>query len=388
MVLSTKNMQNILPSHYRTKGFTIIELIIVIVVIAILAVIITVSYNGIQARAKETVIKNDLQGASTQLQSLRSTSGAYATNVSDLKKSPGVVFQYSYEDDTFCITATRPDYAGKAFFISSDSPMQEGICSGHSLTPSGDVTIEPGISDGALMQTITDANCPTTLTMAVDARDNRTYWVKKLSYGKCWMLTNLAYVGGTSNGGVDTYGDTKTLTLGSTTNSYTVPYYFIPSGANPTTNPTAPSTSTTGTGQLGYLYNWCAAMGAQNGTNGQPNTSACSSASSPLPNMSISICPAGWRLPTISPTNEFAALNTAINGGVSNTIAGFKTNWFAQQSGYARSGLFGNGVNMGYWSSSQQSAVNGYYIDYNGSLLNTAQSNTKYIGFGVRCIAT
>lgn len=77
-------------------------------------------------------------------------------------------------------------------------------------------------------------------------RDNRTYWVQKLADGRCWMLTNLAYAGGGNN----SYGDVKALTVG-TTNSYTQPHYFIPTGANPTNEPANPSTSTTGTGQYG-----------------------------------------------------------------------------------------------------------------------------------------
>lgn len=36
------------------RGFTIVELLIVIVIIAILATVTIVSYNGIQARAKNT----------------------------------------------------------------------------------------------------------------------------------------------------------------------------------------------------------------------------------------------------------------------------------------------------------------------------------------------
>jgi hypothetical protein len=111
------------------------------------------------------------------------------------------------------------------------------------------------ITDGSVMQTITAANRPSTHTRGVDARDNYTYWVQKLADGKCWMLTNLAYVGS----GTNTYSDTKTLTNGTAggPQTYTIPsYYVIPSTTNCTTEPTDPSTSTTGTGQYGYLYNW------------------------------------------------------------------------------------------------------------------------------------
>ena len=44
----------------KQRGFTIVELLIVIVVIAILASITIVAYSGTQARAKDSVRKNDL----------------------------------------------------------------------------------------------------------------------------------------------------------------------------------------------------------------------------------------------------------------------------------------------------------------------------------------
>ena len=43
-----------------SKGFTIVELLIVIVVIAILAAITIVSYNGITNQTHDTAVKNDL----------------------------------------------------------------------------------------------------------------------------------------------------------------------------------------------------------------------------------------------------------------------------------------------------------------------------------------
>lgn len=51
---------NMWAKQKQQTGFTIVELLIVIVIIGILAAITTVAYNGIQDRAKNTKIKNDL----------------------------------------------------------------------------------------------------------------------------------------------------------------------------------------------------------------------------------------------------------------------------------------------------------------------------------------
>ena len=211
------------------------------------------------------------------------------------------------------------------------------------------------------------------------------------------MLTNLAYAGGGTNTYNDTIptGDGTNGTLhgpdnsGSTT--YTLAKYYIPTGANPTTNPTQPSTDTTGGGtganrQYGYLYNWCAAMGAQNGGS-KPSTSACANATTPAPNTTISICPAGWRLPTQSPTNDFTLLNNAVNGGLTNTDAGLRSEWLAQRSGYWYGAFLNQSSSGYYWSSTQDSATYGRTLYFSSSNVNPSNVSYKYLGFAVRCVA-
>ncbi len=227
------------------------------------------------------------------------------------------------------------------------------------------------------IQTITTANCPPVRTEAVDARDNRTYWIQQMGDGKCWMLTNLAYAGG----GTNTYGDVKTITQTSA-QSYTNAYYFIPTGANPTTSPTDPSTSTSGTGQYGYLYNWCAAMGSQT------STSACSNSTTPAPDAAVSICPSGWRLPTGVMNGEFTNLTSAVGG---TTDANLRTSWLAQRSGYWDS-VFSQQSTYGYyWSSSQNTSTAAYDMALSGTSVYPTGSSTsnltKYNGIAVRCIA-
>ena len=359
-------------SYTKQPGFTIVELLIVIVVIGILAVISFVAYSGIQQSAIESTIKSDLKKAATQLELEKTKTDVYPNPSlpTTVKPSGANSFQYTSDGTSYCLTAKSTSAKVKVYHISNTSTITEGACTGHSSMSGPDI-------NGSFLQDITAATCPTDRIRAVDARDNRTYWVQKLDDGKCWMLTNLAYAGG----GTNTYNDTKTLQNGTsdTAITYTEPKYYIPSGANPTTEPTDPSTSTTGTGQYGYLYNWCAAMGGQ--------APACQNASG-SGFTSASVCPSGWRLPTGGSTGEFTALNTAVNSGSTTTDAGLRSSWLAQRSGYWLRGFVNQSGVGNYWSSSQASATSAFYLGFYSTYVGPAISSDKAIGRAVRCVAS
>lgn len=65
----------------NTKGFTIVELLIVIVVIAILAAITIVAYNGIQGRARDSQRVADMQSIVKALELYKTTNGSYPAAV-------------------------------------------------------------------------------------------------------------------------------------------------------------------------------------------------------------------------------------------------------------------------------------------------------------------
>ena len=346
------------------KAFTIIELLIVIVIIAILVAITAVSYNGITKSAKESALKSELKQASTEVEVAKAKTGNPPANASSLTtpKNGTLTLSTNTEQNTWCLT------------ITPNSPNNQNIPNFNITSDSG--TISEGDCSSPSIQTITKASCPITRTQVKDQRDNNSYYIQKLG-NDCWMLTNLAYAGAGNN----TYNDTVALSVGTAT-TYTEAKYYIPTGANPTTEPTAPSTSTNGTGQYGYLYNWCAAMGGQ-------NTAACANATTPAPVPTINICPAGWRLPTGEPTTgEFTALNTALNDGKTNTDAGL----IASPGLFQRSGLWLNGFNAqgsrgNYWSSSQYSAAYAHFLNFSSTNVYPANYNGKDYGFAVRCIA-
>jgi len=59
------------------QGFTIVELLIVIVVIGILAAISVIAYNGIQANARFSAYKSDIQSINRAIQLYHADNGVY-----------------------------------------------------------------------------------------------------------------------------------------------------------------------------------------------------------------------------------------------------------------------------------------------------------------------
>ena len=119
-----------------TRGFTIVELLIVIVVIAILAAISIAAYTGIQDRANSSSAQAAARQAATKLQVAFAETGDYpgsllAVGVSD---SGSTTFQYRVDNATnpklFCVTATTNN---KSYYISNtQSTPASGGCAGHS----------------------------------------------------------------------------------------------------------------------------------------------------------------------------------------------------------------------------------------------------------------
>lgn len=61
----------------KNQGFTIVELLIVIVVIGILAGLVLNSFQGVQARARDTERRTDINSVATQLEVYYNDKGGY-----------------------------------------------------------------------------------------------------------------------------------------------------------------------------------------------------------------------------------------------------------------------------------------------------------------------
>lgn len=128
----------------QQPGFTIVELLIVIVVIAILATISIVAYNGIQNRAYDTAVQNDLRTLSKkyELYKIDTATGTYPYgSVLGTGTNTGISMTFSYGSYQAgnaynvlnCITSGGFNYAvlaqsksGKYFIVGSgDNSVKE-----------------------------------------------------------------------------------------------------------------------------------------------------------------------------------------------------------------------------------------------------------------------
>lgn len=128
------------PKDHRTlgssKGFTIVELLVVIVVIGVLAAITMVSFGSVQRRAVIASLQSDLKNSSIQLgidysenNDTYPISEAAANGNMGLKKSFTTSYNYIKTGNDYCLSASYINDSSLVFRISSgDNIIQEGSC--------------------------------------------------------------------------------------------------------------------------------------------------------------------------------------------------------------------------------------------------------------------
>lgn len=147
-------------------------------------------------------------------------------------------------------------------------------------------------------------------------------------------------------------------------------------------------------GHVGNYYNWSAAV-ASNDTDGYTDSTLEDIDNNPQ----SSICPAGWRLPTVSSTsyeedgsnNEFARLVYLYNNNnyVTDSTAVLEASpLFFTRVGFAETNRLGNVAGtVTYWSSTVSSDSVAYMMSFSPVGVNPQNVGHRYYGYSVRCIA-
>lgn len=126
----------------KSRGFTIVELLIVIVVIGILAAITIVAYNGITGRAKLAAAQSAAEQAAKKVTTYAiSNADALPSTLATagISDSGGTTYQYTLNSaatpNNYCITATNSGTSVQVAGTSSAvfKPV-EGPCAGHAGT--------------------------------------------------------------------------------------------------------------------------------------------------------------------------------------------------------------------------------------------------------------
>ena len=202
-----------------------------------------------------------------------------------------------------------------------------------------------------------------------DTRDNKTYLVSKYADGKCWMTSNLRLVGPLTLTSQDSNitAASWNMPAQSWAGSYDYPYYYNPGGQ---------------IDAVWYNYNTATA-----GTiSGSSNTTEATS----------SICPKGFKLPSLNDhATLFSTYSITEDGGYTKITAAplsYKDTSYADRNRDAT--YYINSVNTGYWwtstaSGGGSSSVYRSHIYINRSL-NKAYYDYPYWrsdGYSIRCVA-
>ena len=222
------------------------------------------------------------------------------------------------------------------------------------------------------MQDMTPTICANASTgdaaTLTDTRDNKTYTIRKLADGNCWMTQNLALTGRDTN---FTQDDSDVSPSG-----FSMPTSAEDAGTWCRDYDAACIDQTkyldSGDNSRGTYYNWY--------------TATASSGSYSTRSASYSICPKGWRLPTGGPIGELQTL-------YANDSYNTPDKMFASDgpafilSGRRLGGARDQDVYGFYWSSSAYKDDDGYILRLGLLDVHPVIAYAKHNGFSARCIA-
>lgn len=115
----------------NTRGFTLVDLLIVIVVIVILAAITVVSYGTWRTRTAQTEVQADLKQASVAMENYKNFNNGYPTSLPSTfvaGRNVNITVQ-SASASTYCLKGVEKEKTNVVYYVSNTSTTpRTGSC--------------------------------------------------------------------------------------------------------------------------------------------------------------------------------------------------------------------------------------------------------------------